>query len=81
MQGLAIAGDDGASTIFREVYRTASSDDLKQAVLEAMLIEGDEESALELFRESNDPAEKRELLVHMDSDAVWEIVDATLKDD
>lgn len=42
------------------------------------------QEALELFRESRNDAEKRELLetlVNMDSDAVWEIIDSTLENE
>ncbi len=84
LDGLAIAGDDDANQTFMEVYRNTDNDDLKEAALEAMLISGYDEGVLLLFRESTDAAEKRELLqmlVHMDSDAVWDIIDATLEDD
>ncbi len=48
-----------------------------------MLISGYDEGVLELFQESQNPEEKRQLLerlVMMDSDAVWDIIDATLDD-
>ncbi|MEQ8207055.1 MAG: HEAT repeat domain-containing protein [Woeseia sp.] len=84
LKGLAIAGDDDANKTFMEVYRSTDNDDLKEAALEAMQISGYDEGVLLLFRESTDAAEKRELLqmlVHMDNDAVWDIIDATLEDD
>jgi hypothetical protein len=49
-----------------------------------MLIAEYDEGVLTLFQESQDPNEKRRLLetlVNMDSDAVWDLIDATLEDD
>lgn len=84
LRGLAIADDDDANQIFVEIYRSTDKQELKEAALEAMLIADYDDGVLELFRSSNDPAEKRELLqtlVHMDSNAVWDIIDSTLEDD
>jgi hypothetical protein len=47
-----------------------------------MLIADYDQGVLELFSESSDTEEKRELLqmlVMMDSEAVWDIIDATLE--
>jgi len=52
------------------------------ALIEAYMIAGDDETVLQLFREAQDPAEKRrllEILVMMDSEAVWDIIDQTLE--
>lgn len=84
LEGLAIAGDDDARDVFIEVFRTTDNAKLKEAALDAMLISGDDEAVLQLFRESTNAADKRELLetlVHMGSDSVWDIIDATLEDD
>ena len=70
--------------IFLQVYRGTQDDELKEAALDAMLIADDDEGVLTLFQESQDPNEKRRLLetlVNMDSDAVWDLIDATLEDD
>lgn len=80
--GLAIAGDDSSKPLFLQIYRDSANDEIREAVLEAMLIMDDDIGVLELFRTSDDPAEKRELLerlVIMDSDAVWDLIDATLE--
>ena len=56
---------------------------VREAALEGLMIADDDEAVLELYRSSNDPAEKRELLqmlVNMDSEAVWSIIDETLED-
>jgi len=45
------------------------------------MISGHDAGVLELFRVSDDPTEKKELLeylVMMDSDEVWQLVDAAL---
>lgn len=80
--GLGIAGDESAKPLFLQIYRETGNADVREAVLEAMLISDDDVGVLELFRTSSDPAEKRELLerlVMMDSDAVWDLIDATLE--
>ena len=84
LHGLAVAGGSEANEIFLQVYRGAQDEELKEAALEAMLIADDDEGVLTLFQESQDPKEKRRLLetlVNMDSDAVWDLIDATLEDD
>ena len=65
-----------------EVVTVSPDVPLKEAALEAMLIADYDEGVLTLFQESQDPKEKRrllEMLVNMDSDAVWDIIDATLE--
>ena len=81
LEGLAIAGGDEVNDDLVSIYRNSSSADVKDAALQAMLIAGHDEGVLELYRESQDPAEKRELLevlVVMNSDAIWDVIDATL---
>ena len=81
VQGLAIAGGDEVHAYLMSIYRDANHEDVKEASLDAMLIAGYDEGVLELYRESQDPAEKRELLemlVVMDSDSVWDLIDAAL---
>lgn len=82
IEGLAIAGDADAKPLLMQIYGDTRDEDVREAVLEAMLIMGDDNGVLELFRASNDPGQKRELLellVVMDSDAVWDLIDATLE--
>jgi HEAT repeat protein len=83
LHGLAVAGGSEANEVFLQVYRGTQDEELKEAALEAMLIADDDEGVLTLFQESQDPKEKRRLLetlVNMDSDAVWDLIDATLED-
>jgi HEAT repeat protein len=84
LHGLAVAGGADANEVFLQVYRGTQDEELKEAALEAMLIADYDEGVLTLFQESQDPKEKRKLLetlVNMDSDAVWDMIDATLEDD
>lgn len=83
IRALGIAGGDEVSSMLTEIYRNAGSADVREAALEGLLVAGDDAAVLALFRASTDKTEKRkllEILVVMDSDAVWDIVDATLED-
>lgn len=80
IRGLAIAGDN--PEVLVGIYRNAGTPEIRDAVREAFLIGGHDQAVLQLFRDSQDSAEKRELLellVMMDSDAAWEIIDSTLE--
>ena len=51
------------------------------AALDGLLIAGHDEGVLQLYRSSQDPAEKRELLeylVMMDSEAIWDVIESAL---
>ncbi len=80
IQGLGIAGGD--PEILLDIYRSTDSPTVRDAVREGLLIGGHDQAMLELFRESRDSAEKRELLetlVIMDSEAVWDVIGSTLE--
>lgn len=82
IEALGGAGGEDAGPKLVEIYRSSDSPDVREAALDGMLISGNDEVVLELFRASQDPAEKRELLemlVVMDSEAVWDIIDQTLE--
>jgi HEAT repeat protein len=82
IEALGAAGGDEAGPKLLEIYRGTDSPDIREAALDGMMISGNDEVVLELFRETQDPAEKRqllEMLVMMDSDAVWDIIDQTLE--
>ncbi len=81
IQGLGIVGGDEVNATLLEIYRTADSDDVREAALHGMLVADYDDGVLELFRASQDAEEKRELLrmlVIMDSDAALAIIDETL---
>ena len=80
---LGLVGGSEVDATLLEIYRGSDSEEVKEAALDGMLISGYDEGVLELFQESQNPEEKRQLLerlVMMDSDAVWDIIDATLDD-
>lgn len=82
IEALGIVGGDAVNTTLVEIYRRATSEEIREAALEGMLISGHDEGVLELYRSSDDAAEKRELLnflVMMGSDDVWDIIDAALE--
>ena len=81
ISALGMVGGPDVNTTLVEIYRNAASEDTREAALEGMMIAGHDEGVLQLFHESENPAQKRELLemlVVMDSDAVWDLIDATL---
>lgn len=81
IQGLGIVGGPEVNATLLEIYRGTDSEDVKEAALEGMLIADYDEGVVELFRESQDAEEKRdllEMLVIMDSDAAMQIIDETL---
>jgi len=82
IEALGVAGGSDIGPTLAEIYRSSESPDIREAALDGMMIAGNDEVVLELFRASQDAEEKRdllEMLVHMDSDAVWDIIDQTLE--
>jgi len=82
IQALGIAGGDDVNATLMEIYRSAETDDIRHAALEGMLISGYDDGVLELYKESTDAREKRDLLqmlAIMDSDAMMEVIDAALE--
>ena len=83
IKSIGIVGGDEADDLLVSIYRGADSVTVRQAAMHGLMISGHDEGVLELYRASNDPAEKRELLrilSAMDSDAAWEAIDAALSD-
>ena len=84
IHGLSIVGGDEVGATFIEIYRTSDNVDVREQVLHAMMISDNDEGLLELYRESQDGKEKRDmlrLLVMMDSDAALEVIDDALSGD
>jgi HEAT repeat protein len=82
IEGIGIIGDDAADATLLEIYRSAANADIREAALEGMMISGNDEMVVQLYRSSTNAAEKRRLLeylVNMNSDAVWEIIDQALE--
>ena len=81
IESMGIIGGGEVNTTLVEIYRAASSANIREAALSGMLISGHDEGVLALYRASDDPSEKKELLeqlVVMDSDEVWALIDAAL---
>ena len=84
LQGLGIAGGAQDSGVFVDIYQSTDDPDIREAVREGILIAGDDESALQLFKAATDDAEKAELLrllVIMGSDAAMDAIDHVLDGD
>jgi len=82
IEGLGIVGDQRANEALLEIYRDATNEDVKEAAMDGMFIAEYDEGLLLLYRESQNPAEKRELLEYltmMDSDEVWALIDEALE--
>lgn len=81
IEALGMIGGDQVNQELLEIYRSATSEDIREAALDGMMIADYDAGVLELYRSSNSSAEKKELLeylVMMDSDEVWDIVDSAL---
>lgn len=81
IEALGMIGGDQVNSELVEIYRSAASDDIREAALDGMMISDYDAGVLELYRSSASSAEKKELLeylVMMDSDDVWDIVDSAL---
>lgn len=81
IRGLAVAGEDAVGPELMAIYRSTDSAAVRDAAREGLLIADYDDGVLELFRQVDDAGEKRELLellVIMESDAVWDVIDSTL---
>jgi len=81
IEALGLAGGDDVNATLMEIYRDAETDDIREAALEGMMISGYDEGVLQLYKESTDINEKRDLLEMlsiMDSDLMMEVIDAAL---
>lgn len=84
IEAMGIVGGEQVDTTLVEIYRNAASDEVREAALEGLLISGHDAGVLELYRSSEDSAEKKELLeylVMMGSADVWNIIDSALAGD
>jgi HEAT repeat protein len=81
IEALGIIGGDDVNGTLVEIYRGAESDDIREAARDGLLISGYDQGVFELYKESNDINEKRELLEmlgHMGSDLMMEVIDEAL---
>jgi len=81
IEALGIVGGDDVNATLVEIYKSSDSEGVRESALHGMLISGYDEGVLELYRSSQDPAEKRELLeflMVMGSDDLWDAIDSAL---
>jgi len=79
---IGIIGSDPAHAALRDIYGRAPDAEIREAALQGMLISGDEQGVLSLYRGARTSDEKRVLLRYlsmMGGDAALEAIDATLE--
>jgi HEAT repeat protein len=79
---IGIIGSDAAQNALREIYTASREEDIKNAALQGMLISGDDEGVLALYRGAKSADERRTLLrtlSMMDGDAALQAIDAALE--
>jgi hypothetical protein len=80
---MGIVDDGGGRTALREIYARSTDAEIRDAALQGMMISGDEEGVLTLYRAAKTSDEKRTLLRYlatMDGDAALKAIDAALED-
>lgn len=81
IEALGIIGGPEVNQTLVEIYLGAEAQGVREAALDGLLIADHDEGVLELYRASDNPSEKKELLeylVIMDSEAVWDLIDSAL---
>ena len=82
IQRIGIIDGDAARTALREIYSRSTDPEFRDAALHGMLISGDEQGVLALYRAAKTGEEKRALLrmlSTMDGDAALQAIDAALE--
>lgn len=80
---IGIIDKDQARVALREIYTRSTDREIKEAALQGMLISGDDQGVLALYKSATSIDEKRSLLrtlTMMDSDAALKAIDAALED-
>lgn len=81
IEALGMVGGDAVNDTLLDLYRSAANNSVRDAALRGMMISGHEQGVLALYRDSESAQEKKrllEILVVMESDAVWDIIDTAL---
>jgi HEAT repeat protein len=79
---IGIIDGEAARTALREIYARSTIEEIKDAALQGLLIAGDEQGVLALYRAAKTTEEKRNLLrtlTNMDGDAALEVIDDALE--
>jgi HEAT repeat protein len=81
-QKIGIIQGEASRTALREIYMRSAEGEIRHAAMHGMMISGDEQGILALYRAAKTSEEKRALLrmlSMMDSDAALEAIDAALE--
>ena len=79
---IGIIGSDAANAALREIYARTSDSEIRDAALQGMLISGDDQGVLALYRAAKSSEEKRTLMRHlsmMDGEAALQAIDQALE--
>ncbi|MDF3021515.1 MAG: hypothetical protein K0Q92_2818 [Steroidobacteraceae bacterium] len=79
---IGIIGSDAANAALREIYARTSDTEIRDAALQGMLISGDDQGVLALYRAAKSSEEKRTLMRYlsmMDGDAALQAIDQALE--
>jgi HEAT repeat protein len=82
IHALGIAGDEGGSAALIKLYPGASTPALRNAVLQGLLVAGDSDGMLQLYRQAKTKEEKQELLrkiTVMGGDNALNLIESELK--
>ncbi len=82
IRAMGIVGGDHVGSTLATIFKDASDNDIKEAALHGLLVANDDERVLELFKASDNAADKKRLLrilVNMNSDLVLDVIDETLE--
>jgi HEAT repeat protein len=82
IHALGVAGDEGGSAALVKLYPKASSPALREAVLQGLLIAGDSEQLVQLYKQAKTKEEKQALLriiTTTNSEAALDMIEAELK--
>jgi HEAT repeat protein len=81
VRNMGIVDSEASRTALREIYGSTTDAEIKDAALQGLMISGDEQGVLALYRASKSSEEKRSLLrmlATMDGDAALEAIDQAL---
>jgi HEAT repeat protein len=79
---IGIIGSDAANAALREIYARTNDTEIRDAALQGMLISGDDQGVLALYRAAKSSEEKRTLMRYlsmMDGDAALQAIDQALE--
>lgn len=82
VRAIGIVGTPEAGQALLEIYRGSDDADVRRAVLEGLMIQGNEAALLEIYRASSDAQEKQAVLRQLTivgGDAALEAIDAALQ--